>query len=380
MSEGFFRYADNSLIDKRQPEKTMTDPKVPKKSPLKYIFFSLIPLFLLVLVLELVLLAAGFQYSDTPLAMMSLKDSPTGVVEGVMRWDNRDGVIRMVKDPKQLWVPADSFEKKYSKKKSAGVTRIAALGDSCTAGCTDGSNYPALMEASLNGGGGPPVQVINAGVGSHSSYQGLQRLKYSVLPYRPDIITVFYGWNDHWITSVHDKDVKLKSGWQVSLINFLERFRTYQAYHYLISKMMGKEKIGAGTPAGGGKPDDASWIKFRVTTEDYFKNLESMVSLARDNGSKILLVTAPYDAKAFKPFANFPGPPEALVQVHETYINVVRAVAQKNNVPLLDLAAIITPEKTAEVFSNDGVHYHAQGCRIIAGLFAEKIKSLGWIE
>jgi len=356
----------------------MNKPVSRKNSSLKYILFSFVPLLAFIVVSEGLLRISGFQYSDTPLAMMSMKDNPRGVFDGVMRWDNRDGVIRMVKDPQQLWVPADSFEKKYSRQKSPGVTRIVALGDSCTAGCTETSDtYPSLMEQILNQTAGSPFQVINAGVGSHSSYQGLQRLKYSVLPYKPDILTVFYGWNDHWITSVHDKDVKLKKDWQIRLINFFEKFRTYQAYHYLISKLMPGAKKAA--PASS-DPNDAAWIKLRVTPDDYFANLESMIALARENGIKILLVTAPYNPKGFQPSTNFPFPAEALVKMHENYINIVRAAAQKNEVPLLDLAALIDREKAGVIFSSDGVHYNPQGCKIIAMLFAEKLKSLGWIQ
>lgn len=355
----------------------MTQPEAGKNSPIKLVLFSLLPLVVLIGAGELVLRAAGFQYSDTPLAMMSMKDNPRGVFDGVMRWDNRDGVIRMVKDTKQLWVPADSFEKHYSPMKPPGMVRIVALGDSCTAGCTNtDASYPRLLEEILNQNGGTAVQVINAGVGSHSSYQGLQRLKYSVLPYKPDILTVFYGWNDHWITSVSDKDVKLKSDSEVKLINFLERFRTYQAYHYLLSRLAGKQKA----PHRPEDPNDASWIKLRVLPDDYFRNLEEMVAIARQNGIKIVLVTAPYDPKGFQPFANFPFPPEALVKVHENYLNIVRAVAQKENVPLLDLAALIGPDKRDAVFSKDGVHYNAEGCRYVAGLFAEKLRSLGWVS
>ncbi|MCX7008450.1 MAG: hypothetical protein NTY53_14570, partial [Kiritimatiellaeota bacterium] len=44
------------------------------------------------------------------------------------------------------------------------------------------------------------LTFVNVGVGGWTSYQGLQQLKRDVLPMQPRIITIYYGWNDHWCT------------------------------------------------------------------------------------------------------------------------------------------------------------------------------------
>src|SRR5207245_1686418 len=79
-----------------------------------------------------------------------------------------------------------------------GVTRIVALGDSCTFGeGTFEGTYPAQLELRLNSAGGPlRHQVINAGIEGLNSELALRRLESKVIKLRPDIVTVYIGWND----------------------------------------------------------------------------------------------------------------------------------------------------------------------------------------
>lgn len=350
------------------------------KSFLKNSLFSVIPLVFIILILEVVLRVTGFMYSDTPLMMASLKDNPTGVVENVVRYNNEVISVPMVKDPQQLWVPVNSFEDHYDMQKPEGIIRIATLGDSCTMGCTNTeASYPGIMEDVLNQKLPGRFEVLNAGVGSHSSYQGLQRFKYAVMPYKPDIVTVYFGWNDHWITSVPDKDVKLKSETQVKLLNFFEKFRSYQAYHYLISKLVQPKKKPAASDEVK-KNFSLDWIKLRVAPDDYMRNLVEFVKMASQNGIRIMLVTAPSDPDRLSPSSNFPFPAEHLVQIHAQYNQIVREVAKRLNVPLLDLAQDIQGELATKVFSDDAVHFTPEGCQYIALRFIEALGKLGWLS
>jgi len=351
-----------------------------KLSLMKRVLFSLLPVLLLFLLCEAGLRAAGFYYSDTPLVMMSLRQDPEGVVNGVLRYNNREGRIAMKKDARQLWVPVHSFEEKTPLHKAAGVTRIAALGDSCTMGCTGtDASYPGYMQEILNAEASGRYEVLNAGVGSHSSFQGLQRFKYAVLPYKPDIITIYFGWNDHWMTSVPDKEVRMKSEKLTALLNFLEHFRTYQAYHYLISEVLLKKHPAPVEPEGS-EPPLEDWIKLRVSPADYRANLNVMMDLAAQHGMKVLLVTAPYNSESFGPSMNFPFPREVFEQVHEKYLEIVRQAAAEREVPLLDLAQEISGSRRASVLSEDGVHFSVSGCRTIAEIFVEKFKQMGWVS
>jgi hypothetical protein len=80
-----------------------------------------------------------------------------------------------------------------------GVERIAALGDSFTAGATNADeNFPSVIEQLMNRAQPQfPVEMLNAGVGRYGPYQCFVRLKHDVLPLGPkQIIVAEYVGND----------------------------------------------------------------------------------------------------------------------------------------------------------------------------------------
>lgn len=348
----------------------------------KNVIFSLIPALALFLALETALRAVDFKYSDTPLEIRSFFDDPHAVVNAAIRWNNRDGVIRFVKDPKQLWVPAHSFEEHYSVAKKPGTFRIATLGCSCTATCVGGGDpetYPAQMEAIFRDAGPGKIEVLNAGVGSYSSFQGIQRLKHVVLKYRPDLITVFFGWNDHWIATVPDSQVRLKSAFETSLINFLEHFRTYQGLHYLIAKLKSTQHPGR-TAEDKTLQEKMRSVTVRVPVQEYEKNLNALIDMAQANQARIVLITAPSDLSGFEPFSNFPFQKEALIPIHNRYNETVRKVARERGAALFDLDELVAREPAGSVLSKDGIHFSVPGCRFVAEKLVERLKELNLVS
>jgi len=116
----------------------------------KYSIVSIVPSFILFLSVEATLRITGFKYSHTPMEMRWINAKRTGVAQDTIDGNNRGGVIRFIKDSKQLWVPVQPFGDGYSVRKGSKVIRIATLGDSCTAGCADTeTTYPAIIERIL---------------------------------------------------------------------------------------------------------------------------------------------------------------------------------------------------------------------------------------
>src|SRR5262249_39252829 len=87
------------------------------------------------------------------------------------------------------------------------VTRVLAIGDSCTYGLlspdqTNGLDflpdpYPGrLQELAEQRFGRGRVEVFNAGVRGYNSYQGLMLLRGELRDVRPDVMVVRLGWND----------------------------------------------------------------------------------------------------------------------------------------------------------------------------------------
>ena len=359
-----------------EKEKRVPDPSQAPRKPLfdsvKPLIFSLIPLFCLLLMSEVILRVFNFRYSDTPALMLSYPERVSGGRFSHVLEENQVSVF--LKDKNQSWVPIPSFENKYSLEKPAGVTRIGTLGCSCTQGCSDTtSSYPTHMEEILNSGSPNSYQVLNAGVGSYSSFQGLQRLKYALLKYKPDIVTIYFGWNDHWIANIPDNRVRMKGAWEVGLVNFLERFRTYQAYHLAITRVKDtfKQAKKAGEPP-----------TFRVSQEDYGKNLNAMIDLCQANGIRPVLMTAPYDPSQLKPSPIFPFPAETLVRTHRDYNNIVRQVGALRQAPVIDLESAFTQLEKQQplAYFSDGTHFTPVGCRLVAGLIIQRLQELGLIK
>jgi lysophospholipase L1-like esterase len=335
----------------------------------KLALLAVLPTLLLFGALELGLRLAGFQYSPTPLEVRRFTDDPQGTVDREIRFWNRDGVERFVKDAHQLWVPKRSPLERHRLEPEPGVLRIATLGDSCTAHCVSTrESFPELVERFLNARGGRRVEVLNAGVASYSSFQGLQRLKYAVLPYRPEILTVFFGWNDHWITGTPDSEVRLRSEWETSLVNVLDHSRIYQAGSWALAKLRGT--------AGEGAPEKGRGIVPRVGLDEYEANLREIVDVARDSGMRVLFITAPQEIRDWHNPDLLPLSTERVVEIHARYNDVVRKVARETRAGLVDLAALVEDQPPRSVIARDGIHFGPAGCRFVARVVAAKIAAL----
>ena len=347
-------------------------PRSPRHHWVKPLIFSLIPLLGVLLVSEAALRIFNFRYSDTPGLLLSYPEKVS--IGRFARVLEKNRVSIFIKDKDQSWIPIPSFEDKYSLEKPSGVTRIGTLGCSCTQGCADTDlAYPDHMNEILNSEFPNVYQVLNAGVGSYSSFQGLQRLKHALLKYKPDIVTIYFGWNDHWVANLPDNQIRMKAAWEVGLINFLERFRTYQAYHLAITRL--KEKFKRAKKAG--EPPT-----LRVSQEDYAKNLNAMIDLCQANGIRPVLMTAPYDPSQLAPSQIFPFPAETLIRTHRDYNSIVRQVGAVRQVPVIDLEAVFThlEQRRPLAYFSDGTHFTPVGCRLVAGLIVQRLQELGLVK
>jgi hypothetical protein len=82
-----------------------------------------------------------------------------------------------------------------SKEKRADVYRIGIIGDSCSFLGTD--LYPNHFARMVAESTGRATEVVNTSCPVYTSPQGRRRLR-DVWPWKPDLIVVYFGWNDHW--------------------------------------------------------------------------------------------------------------------------------------------------------------------------------------
>ena len=86
--------------------------------------------------------------------------------------------------------------------KSPNTLRIVCLGDSVTYG--QGVRFEETYEQQLEKKlkiQGIDARVINAGIGAHRTWQGLERLEKDVIRFSPDMVVISFGLNDGALSS-----------------------------------------------------------------------------------------------------------------------------------------------------------------------------------
>ncbi len=261
---------------------------------------------------------------------------------------------RYTRDRELFWIP-----KHYATTIAAAQhnrPHIVFLGDSCT----EFSSYPAkVVEGIRRRTEDKNVRGLSVGVGGWSSAQGLRQLERDIIPLSPKIVTVFFGWNDHW---KHFGASDLDVAWVGAPVFFaplrlstVELVKRAYVTHY-------------SDPHG-----------VRVPLPDFTRILQRMVATSRRNGIKTLLVTAPT--------SHVPGKEPAylakrwvydlrdLVPTHKLYVNAIREVAASTGAHLCDVAdyfeKLPAHQREKDYMSNDGIHLTPTGNNLLADLLTD---------
>jgi lysophospholipase L1-like esterase len=151
--------------------------------------------------------------------------------------------------------------------------RVLALGDSNTFGwgVDYEEAYPTLLAGLLRGVlPAWDVHVLNGGCSGYSAYQGLEILRRRGVKYRPDVVTIWFGWNDKatWdgMTDAEHARLFAREHW-------LTRSATYRALSYMLRR--------ASHDAVREQRDEAEARQRRMPLDDYKARLRDMVELAR---------------------------------------------------------------------------------------------------
>ncbi len=152
------------------------------------------------------------------------------------------------------------------------------MGDSCT----EFGRYDNYLAELVNQHTQQSFSFVNVGISGWSTYQGLQQLKQDVLSLHPKIITIYYGWNDHWKSfGLEDKNLgqyNLAHPVLVTLAAF-SRIRIFQLFNYFLLNIRTRQ--------------DKSEFPERVSLADFRNNLCHMVQIAKNNDIIPVLITAP---------------------------------------------------------------------------------------
>ena len=259
-------------------------------------------------------------------------------------------------------------------KRCPGVFRLAVLGDSCTQ--WGDPPYSETIRVQLTRKWGRPIEVLNAGVAGYTSYQGLSRLQRFVLSYRPDVVSVYFGWNDHWLWStVPDRDLG-PTPMQKLWIRWLEPFEVSRAVQgcFFLADLISNYTKGSGITTVP-----------RVSLKEYRENLRQIVSVIRSIGAKPILVTAPTDLgpdpsnsalvleKSQVSQSGQHMTPDGF-HLHPKYVQATREVAHEESVLLVDTNAMF--EGREDLMTKDHVHLSQNGMVVIANYLIEAIMQL----
>ncbi len=294
------------------------------------------------------------------------------------------------RDPLLLWRPVagqppfnraglrDSEE--LPEVKPPGEIRILALGDSCTF-LGEPLPWPDRLEQRLTAAGWR-ARVLNAAVPAWTSLQGRRFLESRGAELAPDVVAVYFGWNDHWRATVKpDAEFAVGSEGVTAVQRGLSRLRLYQALHYLLKGR--REAAGAPVAEGEDLAAVAAARPFRVPLPAFAENLRAMVDRARQEGARPLLITAPSGLRAQRVPAylmthGFVGRGgEPVESIHARYAETVRQVARETGSLLVDAAAdfAAAPGGGEGLLRDDGIHLTAAGIERMAGLVAEALLS-----
>ena len=303
---------------------------------------------------EKVLFVAGFRYSSH--------------IE--FGWPPQEDIQKDFEaDPDLFWMLKEEFVgNKPPLKKAADEVRIAYLGDSVTYQ----HGWVELVHRALDRDMVVPVSYLNAGVPGYTSHQGVIRLQRDVLPYSPDVVLIYFGWNDHWLARGEPDSQKEKGGpWNAVADSFVADSRvlqlTVRVSDYVHYKTTQSRSDRDGPPI------------CRVSKDEYRANLEHIIDLCEQTGAIPVLLTAPTnqteDNIQFllirRSMIRSPG--EA-VQLHRQYNDVVRSIARERSVNLIDLDEAISGH--TQCFTKDGIHFTEKGHKEAAPILIEPIKAL----
>lgn len=332
--------------------------------------YALFPLLLFLLLAEVALRVAGFNY-DSYFAQAfwwkRFSNNPIYERDPVRFWRLRpyaNSDLNPESRDTQLINGMGFRDDEFPEQKSPGELRVITMGDSCTFGdgVANWETFSNVLEDMLSEAQpGRKVQVINGGVPGYTSYQIYQYLKNDLLPFQPDLVVLYVGFNDNvpgvnGITDAERGSVN-SSVWEVQK-NF-NSWRSYQFLKYALLRL--KTRIFPGVNPEENSGNGVEHQIFRVPFDDFVDNLIRIHELGRQQGFQVLMFTLPHE---------FPYEPERN--------GFIRRAARKGNVPMIDLYKIFKQYQAAgeDLYTPDGGHPNVLGHQRIAEILFDKMSSM----
>ncbi len=253
--------------------------------------------------------------------------------------------------------------------KQSDKIRIVGLGNSCTFGWRTPENeiYLRQLEKLINSDTAlPQVEIINAGVPGYTSFQGQKFFTDHISTLNPDIVLMMFGWNDQWAAAdnIPDKDQNFPSQFILDIQDFVSRLKIYRLLRKII--LLTTEKPLAETIIQNNQV-------YRVTFEDFYYNLKSIIDKATVENAVAIVLSSPIPS-----LENY-YPPDSKSNMHyyhNYYNNRARLVTLDANAELIDAAAHF--DNYNDLFDDakmDPIHFNTKGHLVLAEQIYQYLKN-----
>ncbi|MET0152625.1 MAG: SGNH/GDSL hydrolase family protein [Candidatus Binatia bacterium] len=252
--------------------------------------------------------------------------------------------------------------------KRAGVIRVLCLGDSCTFGSLH--PYPEMLQAILDERAPGRFEVLNGGVIGYTSVHGLEWFERELGRLSPDVVTLYYGWNDMW----RQKDSAVRALFKSRVAGEPQpHFRSYLWEALSRGLVFARNWLGR-SPLQAPPP-------LQVPPEQYRVVLEHFAALGRERRFATVFLTAPagFDDDQTPPWLvrkGFVARGDSAPRLRQEYNQVVVEVAERERLPLVDLASDFTSGGGRAFFEKpdeDPIHPNQRGYRRIAEALATEL-------
>ncbi len=273
--------------------------------------------------------------------------------------------------------------------KPKGKTRIIFYGGSSVfdINATEGKDWPHLVEKALKDKGFSDVEVINAGIPSHASFDSVGRLFSEGHTFNPDYVVLYNAWNDIKYFRTDEPLLRFfkpyleSSDPLLNYQNFLDKFlcEHSQLYVRLRTKyyLWRFPRNDQGLEAEGIFLDRVNDSKLK----QYKLNIEMFVDLARNiKAFPILMTQARLITKEINEiqkakihYRSAKLTHEAIYEAFQRTDEIIKGVAKEKNVFIIDASFALTGK---DEFFTDEVHTTDKGSEVLANLTASELSKI----
>ena len=338
---------------------------------------SFLVVFALFLVVEFVLFVVGFEAPLPPILIQGAEyeakaDEPI-MADRELIWRFKPSGVMHGQPINNIGFP----DRQVDPVRRDGTIRVICMGDSCTADAVP--PYPTMLHELLVAS--PPTdsrwEAFHTAVHGYSVVQGLTLFRKTTRKLRPDVVTIYFGWNAHWDADHPDRVrmASLRNNPITQVLAGLRNKRFFQLMTVALRPMLRSAPLRSAPlrstrKSGGGN--------VRVPPDDYEATLAELVEEIRRAGALPIILTAPHAPQMHSLLVERGHGPamDVVLERHDGYVDITRRVARRCEVPLVDLAATFQSDSLPEDFYEDGIHLSHSGRRRVARAIYEKLEEL----